>query len=71
MTTGFGPTSDMWLNDPQVCRDADPDWDAKIEAQNFDADMRAGKSPAQAYKNPETQRRYARFLYLNGSTPAQ
>ena len=58
----FTNNDPMWINDPQVCRDADPDWHAKVERGVFDYDMRQGNTPEQAYRNLEKRKRYIAFL---------
>jgi hypothetical protein len=70
MDQGYDKTSDMWLNDPQVCRDADPHWDEKIEKANFDYNMRKGTKPNDAYRDPTKRERYVAFLRANNSSLA-
>jgi hypothetical protein len=67
MDKGYDKTSEMWINDPQVCRDADPKWDDKIEQGVFDYNMRSGVKPNAAYRDPIERQRYIAFLAKNGS----
>ncbi len=67
MTQGYDRNSDMWLNDPQVCRDRDPEWDSKIEVSNFGYHMRKGATPESAYPDLEKRKRYIAFLKEHGS----
>jgi hypothetical protein len=67
MAQGYDKDSDMWLNDPQVCRDKDPNWDDKIERNMFGRDMRNGIKPNDAYRDEATRQRYIAFLAENGS----
>ena len=61
----------MWENDPQVCRDADPDWDAKVERSAFDYQMRNGESPEDAWRDLEKRKRYIAFLKEHKSPLAE
>jgi hypothetical protein len=61
----------MWENDPQVCRDADPEWFAKIELQTFGYNMRQGHTPEQAYRDIEKRKRYIAFLKEHKSPLAE
>lgn len=67
MTQGFPPDSEMWINDPQVCRDRDPEWFAKVEVSNFGYNMRKGVTPEVAYRDLEGRKRYIAFLKSHGS----
>lgn len=67
MAQGFDRNSDMWLNDPQPCRDADPQWFDKVEQSNFGYFMRQGTKPNQAYRDLEKRQRYIAFLKAHGS----
>jgi len=71
MTQGFDSNSEMWLNDPQVCRDADPQWFSKIELANFDYHMLQGKTPEQAWCDLEKRKRYIAYLKEHKSPLAE
>lgn len=68
MTQGFDSKSEMWINDPQVCRDADPQWFDKVELSVFDYFLRQGTKPNQAYpRDLEKRQRYIAYLKAHGS----
>jgi len=61
------PTDYLWINDPYLRRDFDPDWQDKVDLIAFPDCMRRGQTPDKAWIDKDRIPLYIAYLKKHNS----